>query len=225
MLPRGPTSRGSIRRRVESEVDQPSEVDGGDAQRETELIPLHSSEPDPPVVVGHQPGDGSLHHRSPSSVVLGEVALSPCSAGLDQLFVVRMEMESPAVFGGRAPCPERASAATDPETAARFAVIETVWPAGQVAVRAWWSTMKSSRCEATGHGRGHRPGLDGPAVLGLAECAERLARSIGTVGQDLEPGLLAGQESTPVGPSGALAGVRVAAVTRPVSGSMAMWAL
>src|SRR5271157_3517355 len=66
---------------VQSEVDQPSEVDGGDAQGEAELVSLHTSESDSPMVVGHQPCDRSFDHRTPSSVVLCEVALSPCPSG------------------------------------------------------------------------------------------------------------------------------------------------
>ena len=68
---------------LDSEVDQPPEVDGGDPQRQSELVSRHSSEPDPPMIVGHQPGDGSFHHRSPAAVVLSEVTLSPCSTGFE----------------------------------------------------------------------------------------------------------------------------------------------
>src|SRR5271163_854235 len=87
---------------VQTEVDQPSEVDGGDAQRETELVSLHTSESDSPMVVGHQPCDRSFHHRTPSSVVLGEVALPPCATRLDQLCVVRVQVKGPAGLRGGA---------------------------------------------------------------------------------------------------------------------------
>ena len=136
---------------AETEVDQPSEVDGGDAQRETELVPLHTSKSDSPVVVGHQPGDRSFHHRSPSSVVLGEVAFSPRPTGLDQFVVVRSEVERATVFGGGAPISQWAGSTPRRGSSARtLAVIETVWPAGQVAVRASSSTMKSSRLKPPG---------------------------------------------------------------------------
>src|ERR1700677_4571851 len=66
---------------VQTEVDQPPEVDGGDAQRETELVSLHTSESDSPMVVSHQPCDRSFHHRTPSSVVSGESARPPGPRG------------------------------------------------------------------------------------------------------------------------------------------------
>ena len=73
---------------VEPEVDQSSEVDGGDAEGETELVPFHAAVPDPAVIVGHQPCDGPLDHRSQSAVLLGEVPFTPSPAGLDQ-FICR----------------------------------------------------------------------------------------------------------------------------------------
>ena len=78
--------------------------------------------------------------------------------------------------------------------------------------------------EASGDHRG-RKGLDGALVLGLAQGGQRLTRAVGAVGEDLESGFSPAKSSTPVGPSGAFAGVSAQAVTRPVSGSTAMCAL
>src|SRR5664279_1208604 len=67
------------------------------------------------MVVGHQPCDRSFHHRSPATVVLGEVALFPHPSGFDQFFVVRMEAECTTVFGSGAPFSEGTSVATNSE--------------------------------------------------------------------------------------------------------------
>ena len=60
----------------------------------------------PPVVVGDQPGDGPLDHRSPSSVVLGERHPLSTPGGTHQLTVMRMEPKGPAGLGGGAPLTE-----------------------------------------------------------------------------------------------------------------------
>ena len=73
---------------LESEVDQSSEVDGGDAQRKTQLVPLDAAEADPSVPVGHEPGDRPFDHRSPLSVVRDEVPFTPGPSGLDEFRIV-----------------------------------------------------------------------------------------------------------------------------------------
>ena len=70
----------------------------------------------------------------------------------------------------------------------------------------------------------YREGLDGGHVVGLVQ-GKGFTRPIGPVPQHLEPGLLVGQQCDPGPPVGGLAGVRAQAVTMPVSGSTAMWAL
>ena len=73
----------------ESEVDESSQVDGRDAQRESELILLDATESHPPVVVGDEPRDGTFDHRSELAVVVFEVALAPGPAGFYEFGVVR----------------------------------------------------------------------------------------------------------------------------------------
>jgi hypothetical protein len=96
---------------LESEVDHPPEIDGSNTHRETKAVPFHSPEPDPPVIVGDQPCDGTFHHRSPPPIVLGEVTLSPRTSGFHQFVVMRIEVESATVFGSGAPFPQGTSMA------------------------------------------------------------------------------------------------------------------
>ena len=57
------------------------------------LVLLDAAESDPSVIVGHQPGDGAFDHRSPLSVVGGEVAVAPGPPGFDEFGVVSGEGE------------------------------------------------------------------------------------------------------------------------------------
>ena len=179
---------------VESEVDQSPEIDGGNAQRETELVSLHPSKSDPAMIVSHQPGNRSFHHRSPSSVVLGEVTFLPRTTGFDQFFVVRMETERATAFGSGAPIPEGASVATNSEHGSAALRDENCVTGGTGDGARFLVHYEVLPFEATGHCGLRRPGLDGPLVLGLAQRTERLSRAIGTVAQNLKPGLLLSQQ-------------------------------
>jgi hypothetical protein len=87
---------------VESEIDHPPQIESGQAQRETEAVPLDAPETDPSVASGHQPGDGAFDHGAPLSVVVEAVSCSPLRSGCAQLVVVGMDGEMQAVFGGGA---------------------------------------------------------------------------------------------------------------------------
>jgi hypothetical protein len=52
------------------------------------LIFLDAAESHSSVVVGDEPRNGSLDHRSKRAVVLFEVALAPSATGLDEFIVV-----------------------------------------------------------------------------------------------------------------------------------------
>jgi hypothetical protein len=69
---------------VESQVDEPSQVDGGHSEGELCLVGFDPSKADPPVVFAHDPGDGSFHHGSVLSVVGGGFSCRPCFAGFDR---------------------------------------------------------------------------------------------------------------------------------------------
>lgn len=45
-----------------------------------------------------EPGDGALHHGAPAPVVIEDLALTPSAPGLDQLGVVAVDAENPAVL-------------------------------------------------------------------------------------------------------------------------------
>jgi len=121
---------------VEAEVDQPPEVDAAMRNGETELVSLYSSEPDPPVIVGHQPCDGSLHHRSPSSVVVGEVTIAPRAARFNELVVVSSDSQLSTFFGLGAALTERAVEAVMAEPCSAGWSHDNGVTGGQVAVRA-----------------------------------------------------------------------------------------
>ena len=152
---------------LESEVDQPSEFDGGVPQSETQLVPLHPRNLTRRWLSATNQRDRSFHHRSPSSVTLGEVAFFPRLTGFDQLFVVTMETENAPVFGGGAPFPKWASLARTPKTAAR--------PSGdrdRVARRTRGGPCSFVHDEvisrqSVGDGRGHGQGLIARRCLAL----------------------------------------------------------
>jgi len=96
---------------VEAQVDEPSEVDRGDAKRQAVVVALDAAVADAPAAVCDEPGDGPLDHRPPSAVVLGEVAVSPSPSRFDELVVMRMESKRSAVFGLGASRSKRAAAA------------------------------------------------------------------------------------------------------------------
>src|SRR5919202_5557206 len=99
---------------VESEVDQPAEVEGGHPGVQ------------PPVVGGHaavaqfaaaafradQPGDGAFDHGPVLAVGLAQVVpVGPVAAGLAQQRVVLVQVEGPTVGAVGAALPQRAAAA------------------------------------------------------------------------------------------------------------------
>lgn len=85
---------------VEAEVDEPSEVDGGDTGGEAVVVAGHAPVADAAMTAGDEPGDGTFDHGPPLAVVRSEVAVAPGSAGFDELVVVFIDAQNPSVLGG-----------------------------------------------------------------------------------------------------------------------------
>src|SRR5438128_5093140 len=100
--------------------------------------------------VGDEPCDRTLDHRTPSSVVRGEVALMPGPSRLDKLCVVDVDAQVlpdfDVVHRGASGHPRHRT----PNVAEPLEVMATVCPAGQVTVRASRSMTKSSRSNPPG---------------------------------------------------------------------------
>ena len=79
------------------------------------------------------------------------------------------------------------------------ALIGTVWPAGQVTVRAARSTVKSAMVNPPGTAGLIGPRLDQRGVSGLGEGRECLAGGVGAVAQDLDLLGLVGEQVDPDG--------------------------
>src|SRR5438445_9434912 len=105
---------------VEADVDHASEVDGGDSERQAELVLAYASVADSAVAAAHEPGDGPFHHRPPLAVVVGELAVAPGEAGDHELGVVLADAQDATVFGGGASLAERAVGAADAEGGVPF---------------------------------------------------------------------------------------------------------
>ena len=45
------------------------------------------------MAVGDEPGDGSFDHGPPLAVVVGEVAVAPCTSGFDEFVVVFADVD------------------------------------------------------------------------------------------------------------------------------------
>src|SRR5215207_5658638 len=104
--PPGPLSGGELPGAVvgEPELDEPLEVDGGGAVGEPDAVAGGASEGDASAGA-HEPGEGAFDHRAPASVVGGEGAVPPGSAGFDEFGVVCGEPEDATVRGGGAAVP------------------------------------------------------------------------------------------------------------------------
>jgi len=102
----------------ESQVDEPPEVEGGDAEPQPGVVGFDASVGDAPVGSSHEPGDGAFDHGSPPLIVLGEVTVAPGSAPLDQVSVMGSNLDRPAVFGGGA----ASSQGTRPASGAEYRI-------------------------------------------------------------------------------------------------------
>jgi hypothetical protein len=154
----------------------------------------------------------------------GRPGWRPCG-GCHKFRLVRMQVHRLAVLGAGAALTQRTRAAA-PVEHRPTARSDGHVVAGRAGDRAG---MKVDREVVFGEAARHRwPQRDRFDRLGVAGGRERragLAATVGGVGQHLEPWPLPVKQRHPDGPSAALAGVSAAAVTRPVSGSAARWAL
>ena len=85
----------------EAQVDEALEVDGRSAVGEPNAVAGEAAVGD--VSAGSdEPREAALDHRSELSVVVGEVAVTPGSAGFDEFGVVVGELQGAAIAGGGA---------------------------------------------------------------------------------------------------------------------------
>src|SRR5262245_58548860 len=75
----------------EAEVEQSLEVGGGCAVGEPDAVAGEAAVGDASAG-SHEPGEGAFDHWSKASIVVGEVAVAPCSAGFDEFGVVGLEV-------------------------------------------------------------------------------------------------------------------------------------
>ncbi len=83
---------------VEAEVDEPAEVDGGDAQGELRPVGFDALVTDPAVPVGNDPREGAFDHGPILAVVVDEHATVPCSSRGDEFVVVVGDSEAASVL-------------------------------------------------------------------------------------------------------------------------------
>ena len=82
----------------EAEVDEPSEVESGGAEVETEPVGLDTDEADTAMVVGDEPGDGPFDHW-PVAAVAGDkiILVTPAGPVRGEEFVVFTNRERLAI--------------------------------------------------------------------------------------------------------------------------------
>jgi hypothetical protein len=77
---------------VEAHVDEALEIDGRGAVSEPDAVPGEAAVGDASAG-SDEPGEAAFDHRSELSVVVGEFAVTPRSAGLEELSVVVGELQ------------------------------------------------------------------------------------------------------------------------------------
>ena len=80
---------------VEAEVDEPSQVDGGDPQRQSGAVRFDTSVADSTVSVGDDPGYGTFDHGPVLAVVGNDGVVGPGLPGGDEFVVVVRDGEAP----------------------------------------------------------------------------------------------------------------------------------
>jgi hypothetical protein len=143
----------------QSEVDEPAEVERPESGGQPQLVSFDPAIAKAPGSSGHEPGKGPLDHGTVLSVVGDHDRVAPRLSSVDELGIV----DSHGPLLSRRAVVQRERKGQVRQWSSNFAepeaVMETVWPAGQVAVRARWSTRKSSRWKPPGMARGRGMGL------------------------------------------------------------------
>src|SRR5665213_998535 len=139
------------------------------------MVLLDAPESDSPVIVGHQPGDGSLDHRSPSAVVVSEVSVSPGPTGVDEFGIVRGHLQNTSSARLGAPSSLRTAAAPHAKGGGstegnRHGVPSRTGCRPVVVVDDEVVTV-----EGSWKGGPRRKWLDRQVVLGLVQCMEGLS--------------------------------------------------
>ena len=120
----------------EAEVEQPTQVDDGGSDAESEPVAFDAAVADTAVAVGDEPGDGPFDEWPPLPVVVDADAGPPVGAGGGEQLVVLPDGEDLAVGVGGATGPQRAAVAARSEAGRAARAVVTVCPLGQVTVRA-----------------------------------------------------------------------------------------
>src|SRR6476659_8010361 len=138
----------------QTEVDQPAQVERGSSVMQRVII-LGGAAVAQPAVAAGQPGDGAFDH-GPMLAVFGQpVRVSGCLPGGAHLRVMGPTLSLFPCGCARSGQPEQAV----PKVANPLRLIGRVSPLGQVAVRSWWSTVKSSTVNPPGMSLGTGAGL------------------------------------------------------------------
>lgn len=84
---------------VAAEVEEASQVDGGDPGGQSDAVSFDAAVGDSPVAVGDEPGEGPFDHGPVLAVVVDAGAVSPVGLGRCEEVVVVAKLEGLAVDG------------------------------------------------------------------------------------------------------------------------------